>query len=161
RPCPPPRSRMDVAEHEHPPGPSRDPRGDPAERRRTGVQPLPEEGRHRGPRRRDPAGPPPGGPRPPPDERRDRGRVHRDEGDAGTGEPSPLDGSLLPPDPRPGGDGGGPGGRGQHLSEAVPADAGASERGDHPADSDAPPDRSEQSARDRVLAGTGARRYAE
>src|SRR5437762_14371424 len=147
RPCPPPRSRMDVAEHEHPPGPSGDPRRDPAERGRTGVQPLSPEGRRRRSRRRNPTGPRPRGPRPPPDERRYRWRIPRDDSDAGTEEPSPLDGPLLPPDPRPGGNGGGPDGRGRHLSEAVPADAGTGERGDHAANSDAPPDRSEQSAR--------------
>src|SRR5438034_7407507 len=93
---------MDVAEHEHPPGPSGDPRRDPAERGRTGVQPLSQEGRHRRPRGRNPTGPRPRGPRPPPDERRHGGRIHRDAADAGTRESSPLDGPFLPPDPRPG-----------------------------------------------------------
>src|SRR5947208_10466685 len=44
RPPTPPRGGLDVAEHEHAPGASRHPCGDPSKRRGTGVQPLSAEG---------------------------------------------------------------------------------------------------------------------
>src|SRR2546421_12207335 len=56
RPRAPPGSGVDVAEHEHAPGASRHPCGDPSERRGTGVQPLSAEDRSTRSGRGDPGG---------------------------------------------------------------------------------------------------------
>src|SRR3989475_698581 len=72
RPRTPPGGGLDVAEHEHAPGASRHPCGDPSERRGTGVQSLSPKGRCARLGRGDPGGSWPRRLRRTPDERRNR-----------------------------------------------------------------------------------------
>src|SRR2546427_3431929 len=99
RPRTPPGSGLDVAEHEHAPGPSCYSGRDPAERRRTRVQPLSTEGGSSRPRGGDPGGSRSRGLRRALDERRNRGGIHRHAVVPRSRKRGPLHGPVVPSDP--------------------------------------------------------------